>query len=430
MSQNAPLPAMPLPAQPLNQAPLNPAFELPPEAGPDGTAPAGEQVVRRRQPKKPNLYGKILGTLAFLVLVGGVATSIYLLITREREKVVLKPGAIEGLFQSLKGGEELAFVVTAPKDEWKKEALIRSRLAATLAMSRTGPDAFFAVCLKDYGVHKARDAEMLREGIKRLDSLFSDGSGGSTLELAAKAVPAQLDGKTAKRMEFRGQFNTVFWRGDLYMLAYHGIAYWVIIASPSIDDARHEMKNLLDSKYFAIQTKRLGWTEQPIKLDLFKGARVQMHAFPGVWEQFKARDEDERADLVLVGRYKEKDNRKNATVLALNLEPQPGLKEGVKAAAEDLEKKKQSELEGASIQPAEEKTDPLNDPGPAVEIGNRRGKIVEFRVVADDMPKRYVLLAVIVEDDRLLVIRCEAIWEHRQIWRQEFLDLLQTLRSG
>ncbi len=427
-------PVAPLPAQPLNQPAFDPAFELPPPAPPPGlpgfeaSATALGPMVSRQQPKKSNLYGKILGTLAVLILMGGVATSIYLLATREREKTVHKPGAIEGRFQSLSNSEELAFVVTVPKAVWQKDGLIRSRLGATVAMARTGPDAFFAVSLKDYGQYKPRDAELLREGIKRLEALFSDG-----LELSPKAEKAQLADKPAQRLEFRGQLKTVFWSGELYLLAYQGIAYWFVIAAPHLKDAQDELKTLTEEKSFVIQTQRHGWTEQPVKLDIFKGERLplQMHAYLGVWEQFKARDEDERADLVLFGRYvkdNEKDNRKNASVLVLTLEPQPGLKEGIKAAFEDLEKKKQGEIEGSTIQPAEEKTDPLNDSGPPIDIGNRRGKIVEFRVVGDDKPKRYVMMAIIVEDERLLVVRCECIWEHRQIWRQDFLDLLQTLK--
>ena len=47
--------------------------------------------------------------------------------------------------------------------------------------------------------------------------------------------------------------------------------------------------------------------------------------------------------------------------------------------------------------------------------------------VFNDEPKRYFLLAVINDPGIAYVVLCECTWESRQIWRQEFLDLLRSL---
>ena len=69
------------------------------------------------------------------------------------------------------------------------------------------------------------------------------------------------------------------------------------------------------------------------------------------------------------------------------------------------------------------------DVGAVDTFGNMRGRFIELRVQIRDKPSHYVLLAVIPQrTNKTIAISCECSWDNRLIWRQEFLDLLKTLR--
>jgi hypothetical protein len=35
----------------------------------------------------------------------------------------------------------------------------------------------------------------------------------------------------------------------------------------------------------------------------------------------------------------------------------------------------------------------------------------------------------VIEPDRVTVVLCDCLWRSRQIWRQDFLDLLKTCKA-
>src|SRR5262245_22382501 len=63
-------------------------------------------------------------------------------------------------------------------------------------------------------------------------------------------------------------------------------------------------------------------------------------------------------------------------------------------------------------------------------VGDRSRALTELKLMLNDEPRRYTLLAVVHHEDKAYVIRCECIWEHRQIWQQDFRNALATLKFG
>jgi len=117
--------------------------------------------------------------------------------------------------------------------------------------------------------------------------------------------------------------------------------------------------------------------------------------------------------LFLFGRYlKEKDNRKNASVLILALDKKASLKESLTDARAYFDGKKKEEDKNYQTEPITEKGEEL----------------LELRLLLGNEPKRYVLLAVADGGAQHFAILCDCTWESRQIWRQDFLDLLRTFQ--
>ena len=318
----------------------------------------------------------------------------------------------KGNIRNLKNMEEKAFRVLAPQSVWQMDNSLRAGLKAVLALRRSDTsDAWLAVGAKDYGTRKPREAELIKEGKEHLEGYF-----GETLELAEKTDSAELAGQAAQRLEFKGQINQVFWWGECFLFTRNGIGYWFIMAAPKLEEAQQELAELQkDNRGLVLIDERRGWREQPPNLDSFVGEkfRVRLQAPEGVWEKHKAEDQDERGELFLFGRYlKEKDNRKNASVLILALDKKASLKESLTDARAYFDGKKKEEDKNYQTEPITEKGEEL----------------LELRLLLGNEPKRYVLLAVADGGAQHFAILCDCTWESRQIWRQDFLDLLRTFQ--
>jgi hypothetical protein len=329
------------------------------------------------------------------------------------------------LVRNLKSADEKAFKISVPQHTWEHDKEIRLGLAAHVALHHREQDIWVAATAKDYGTQKPRDAELLNEAIDRLKQFYSD-----SLELDDKAVPVTLAGQSGQRLRFKGQFKTVPHYGECYMIAHHGFGYWFFIGAPTFPEAQKALEDFQAGGLgFTFVTERRGWREQPPKMDTFTGVKYPyaLSAPQGAWDKFLALDEDEAADLFLLGQHrKENENRKNASILTMILPKQENLKEAMKFTRNYVEEKRKEENKSyklvASLQEEE------SEPGQKAEIGNRPGRIAELRVLLGDEAKRYMVLAVINEADNLFAIRCECPWESRQIWRQEFFDVIATVK--
>jgi hypothetical protein len=332
---------------------------------------------------------------------------------------------LNGKVVTLDRRQEQAFRLTLPAEVWTTDPT-KKALRPVVALKQTDADVWLAVAVKDYGPHRPRDAELMQEAVGRLEKYFGD-----NLELGARAEPEELAGVPVQRLEFKGMVDKVVWHGDCRLLTHQGLGYWLFVAAPRLAAAREAWAELQQSRTrgFAVATDREGWTEQPLPTETFRGERCELRAPQGVWTKFKATAEDERGDLLLVGRdVRETDatlkNVKNATILVLVFDKsQPSLGETLKRARDHIQAKKQSEDKDYKLGPA------ADQPGSEPEaIGDRRGMIVELKLLHGTEPRRYILLAVLQEAEAAYAMRCECSWEYRQIWQSEFRDLLRTFR--
>jgi hypothetical protein len=303
---------------------------------------------------------------------------------------------------------------------------LKTRLKAQTAWKHNELDAWFAVAVEDYGQQRPRDAEMMQAAIERLENHFGD-----ALELANKTLPAQLGGEECRCLRFKGTFNSVTWFGECYLLAHHGFGYWFFVGATSWDEAAQVKRDVEDDgKGFALLTERRGWREQPPPVETFyaQAAPLSVVVPKDVWERSAAREEEETGELYLFGRFlKGKDNRKNASILIFTADKKSDLKESLRTARAYLEKRKQEENPKYKYVMAQ---DGASESGSIEPVADRTGGLVELRLMFGDEPKRYTLLAVVHHDDKAFVIRSDCAWEHRQIWQQDFRNVLGTLRFG
>jgi hypothetical protein len=332
-----------------------------------------------------------------------------------------------GSIRDAKGASEKVYKFVLPRNEWLVDNESQSRLGAHAAFKHSERDCWFALVVKDYGMNRPRDAEMLRFALDKLELHFAD-----ALELSKVAEPAKVGTAAlkldAQKIQFKGQVKAATWLGECFMFFHNGVGYWLFIASPDWDDVSERFGPNLLEKHLTVLSERRGWREQPPPTDTFASAngKVSITTRKDAWKAHDPKDEHENGELFLFGRYKENDNRKNAWLLVFTLPKQPDLNAAVKAAREHLDEKLKKENEEYRLASAELGATPGESA--TVDVGDRRGRIIDLKRTLNDEVQRYYLVAVISDPDACYVIRGECGWDSRQIWRQEFLDALRSMR--
>lgn len=389
---------------------------------------AAAPLVRARPRRQTSLAKKLIIGAVFLLIAAGAILGVVFLRDKgpgENNEPAGSGQGFKGEIRNAKNAMELVFRLAVPKSSWRQEPSISGGLKAIMALQRSEPDVWLAVAAKDYGTRKPRKAELVKEAKERLENHF-----GETLEWQEKPDDKNFAGQRAQCYEFTGEVKQVRWHGECRMFTHHGIGYWFFLAAPSLEEAQLALAELQqDNRGFMLADKRGGWRPQPPRTETFRGAKlpIYLQVLDEVWEKHdRPEDVDERGDLFLTGRYlQEKDNRKNASVLVIALEKRTDLKESFKAARLYFEEKIKEEDKDNIISTISEKAD---DAGVAEVIANRPGRRLELKVQRGPQPTRYVLLAATEAGDHILVVRCQCTWENRQIWRQDFLDLLGTFQ--
>ena len=328
--------------------------------------------------------------------------------------------------RTLASKEEKVFRLAVP-ERWIADKDLKIRINAITAWKNEERDAWLAIAVQDYGQQRPRDGELMKAAIERLEGHFGD-----ALELGKRAIKSDLAGEECQTLPFKGTFNSVTWYGECFLLAHRGFGYWFFVATSSkwgaADDARHVKSELEQSKSFVLATERAGWTEQPPKMETFhaQAASLSITVPAGAWEKSPAKDVEETGELFLFGRFlREKDNRKNASILVFTSDKKSDLKESLREARSYLEKRKQEENEKYKYIAAEDGASAAGGDHP---IGNLRGWQAELKLLFNDEPRRYSLLSVVHYDDKAFDILCYCAWEHRQIWQQDFRSALATLK--
>jgi hypothetical protein len=347
-----------------------------------------------------------------------------------------EPGTYIGNIRNAKNESEKVYRLVLPKKDWLINSEIASRFGGVAearqqflvtAYQHAEYDFWFALIAKDHGLYKPRAAEMLRTAVDKLEFHF-----GEALELDAKAEPVKFGALPAQKLQFRGEYKSVKWLGECYMFFNNGIAYWLFTASPDENLVVSYAEKLPLENIF-IESERRGWREQPWPTETFPsiGGKLDMTAPKGVWDKADPKSEDENGVLLLAGRYlREKDNSKNALLLVFTMDKKDDPIAAMKAAREHLNTKAEGDNKNAKVVHAADVAPGQTEQGELEDIGNRRGRMIDLKLQITDEPdpQRYYLLAVVNEPDVCYVIVCECSWRGRQIWRQDFLDVLRTLR--
>jgi len=329
-----------------------------------------------------------------------------------------------GNLRDAKGVSEKVYRLVLNKREWSVDNGVLAGLGAHTAWKNNDCDFWFAIVVKDHTVYKPRDADSLRFAIDKLESHF-----GGALELGARAEPTKFNGLPAQKIQFKGQINTSNWLGECYMFFKDGIAYHLFLASP--DWALVEkFAAAMPEKHFSVQIERRAWRAQPIPMDTVASlnGKFTVTVPKEAWQRAKPKDEDENGELFVIGKYlKEKDNRKNASLFIFTIPKKDDLQEAMKAGRDYLDLKIKNDMGLFRIVHAGEVSEGQPETGTDAEVGNRRGRIADLKTMIDQEAKRYYLLAVVNDADQTYVVRCECTWESRQIWRQDFLEILRSL---
>jgi hypothetical protein len=334
---------------------------------------------------------------------------------------------VNGKARNLKGSDELAFKLLLAKNTWTPDKELKSHLGALGAWVNKHDDVWLAIAVKDFGMQRPREAEMLQSGVDRLEQRF-----GENLELAPKAEPVELAGIAGQKLTFKGQRGAVVSMGECIMLSHHGFAYWIFLGGPKTEDVEPVIAELTRAETgLSLVTDRKGWREQPPKTESFASSdgALQVTAPEGVWEKSVPPNvEFETGTLLLLGRYrKEKDNQKNAHLQVFTLDRQADLKEAMKQARDYVEKQRKEQNTSYKLEPVAEAGQA--ELGIVEDVGNRRGRVAEMMLSLNDTPARYYMVAVISEPERVTVLLCDCVWKSRQIWRQEFLGLFKTVEA-
>lgn len=328
--------------------------------------------------------------------------------------------------RNVKGKDEKCIRVSVP-ETWSQDKELKANLTALGAWKHTEGWAWFAIAAQDFDQQRPRDSELMRAAVERLESYFGD-----SLELATKTFKTQLAGEECQCLRYKGTISSVTWFGECYLFAHHGFGYWMFVSSSaawdSPDDAAQLKAELEKGKGLALVTDRKGWREQPPKMETFRNqeATFTMTVPAGAWEKSPAKDVEDTGELYLFGRFqKEKDNRKNASMLVFTTDKKSDLKESLREARVYIDKRKQEENDKYKYLLAE---DGASETGASQAVGNRPGQIVELKLALKDEPKRYAILAAVHHEDKAYVVLCDCAWEHRQIWQQDFRNAMATLK--
>ncbi len=432
----APAPASPVAAGEPPVAPLPNSSE---DSVPDGAyfdpgmdPAAGTLVKTKAAPKKKFDWRK------FMVYAFAIGISVSLVITAVASLIwfFVGPGGLRdisgndgtiywGLIRDAKGGNEKIYKLVLRKDEWTIDGELTSQFNAHTAYRSNAVDFWFVLAVKDYGIYRPRDADMLRIGIEKLESHFQD-----NLELAANAQPVKFMDIPAVKLAFKGQYKQANWLGECYMVFKDGVAFWLYFASPDWANVEYFTAEL-PGRNIEFVVDRKGWREQPMPTETFASANNKLFVTgpKGVWEKHNAKDEDENGELLLLGRYlKEKDNTKNALMLFFTMEKKDSLSSALKAAKDYVESKAKNSDPSVKFELAVDPAKDATDLGTIETFGNRRARIVDLKMSRSNELKRFFLIGAISDPDITYVFLCECTWANRQIWRSVFVDFLGTLR--
>ena len=305
-----------------------------------------------------------------------------------------------------------------PPAPWAQDISLRVPTGANLlTLRRRDPNAWLALAAKDYKTRTPRDAEVIDEGVRRLEGYFRN------FQWEQKG-DVDMAGQRAQHLIFQGEANEVRMSGVCYVLTARGIAYWLTLWTPAAtaDKEGAELRNMAER--FSLLHERDGWAEKRPPVKTFRGTRLAytLRDTEGIWEREpEPQNADADADLLLRGRDQAdpKDVSRMAQVLVLVLGKQG---DPAAAARSHLEAQEKKDNPAITVEPLSDKEDGARP----VQVGNARGHVVALHVKGESR-HRFVLLAAVRLPDHLLVVQCDCDLKGRSLWERDFRQLLGTL---
>src|SRR5262249_48744488 len=118
------------------------------------------------------------------------------------------------------------------------------------------------------------------------------------------------------------------------------------------------------------------------------------------------------------------------SIQVLLLGAEANLPAAVKAAQERILKNQKDTYPTTTLEPAKEpRTNKVLQDGPG-DVGAFRGHLTKLVIKNDANRERYGLLAVARIDEGTLVVFGECRWERREVWDDEFRQVLEGVRRA
>jgi hypothetical protein len=336
-----------------------------------------------------------------LVLVSLAAV----LIVRQSRRGDALPGGREA--GSGEATSQFNFSLALPGEPWRNEVDLKrkDRLDCNVrAMSRTAPDAWFAVAAREYKDgdldRSPRQGELQHEALTRLRTFFS------ALELEGPTETTWA-GQPAFFYKFAGIADDVLMHGHVHVMHYKGIGYWFFTWAPA--DAAAQAQPELDRlrEGFKLGDMREGWREATPNVKTYRAedGSWQVVDAEAIWRtrDFPANDYHEKAVLALEARPKNLPRdatRRPPTLLVLVL---PKADDPLAAAVAEFKErmKRDDEQEGTqtTVEEVPEKPPAGGGGAPVVRLRSRKA--------LDKDSGRFHVLSAVDKGDQLVVVQVE-----------------------
>jgi hypothetical protein len=393
-------------------------------------------LVRRRRPRRAN-WGKWLwlGPIV-LTCISTTVVLTYLYIRTLHEDALQAEATVQGL-------ENATFVVPERpwnrlKDDVDRAKVIKGKMGVNYVACRSDPSNNFALYNRDYQTRMPAEGELLDLTLQKLRNYFTD------IEWEKKEEGGKWAGQnTVLRLDFQAvDANRVFSNGEVWVITAQGVAYLFFswCPEPQRETASAEWEGLRGK--FTLGTKRAGWKETPPKMETINvpDTPYQIRYPEDMWEVRREEGWDPMAKVVL-GAYEREGNKKPLTdprlqyaaklavCQVLRLPKADGLPAAVEAARTYVLAQQKMEAEDATFQEVLDKKGKKEE-GPA-DVGVLKGYVTRQQLLTDSGSyKWFVLLAVVSDNEGVLVFQFKCRLDRREYWESEFAPIWQSLRRA
>jgi hypothetical protein len=411
-------------------APTTTATNSAPPGYPSPSPPAHDPFAT--QPEEPDdrpAYGgsgtreTVFWVVATVALLTGVALTIYFTAFRERESAQSESGIRL---------PPVNLALDPPGPPWERDQAMESKLGGSIQVvyRRASPEAYLAIGAKDFQDRRPRPSELRRGLMRPLRQVIQEES----IRLKEPVENAAWLGQPAAIAFTCHALATDGTQVKLECYAVHakGVAYWWICwagladfdaVAPEFDAARGRVRllKLLDNRTIP---------DPPVTT--FGG-----HAIPyrildgeGIWtERPNPETSSHPADLHLLARVKEDGIDQGEADLWVYL-IDPAGDDPFKQGREFVETLRRKEMDGRAVT-FKERTGAMEGDPPIDTVDTLAAVVrLEASVEGASGQGRLIVVSAIRLDNKVVVVRAECEWKHRETFETKLVQIAGSLRSG